>query len=161
MISIHPAQPWHCGAMVRRMRDAQVNLAIMLGRDAHADLRQCQALSGFSRSWMDDGKIMAMMGVIGPLLATDGVVWLVIAKEATQHPLLIAREAQRTLQFIMTIKHRLYASPSSEDPRSVRFAEWLGFLRLPIDEEAKKVSAVPMVLSCDMQAYVGSVMRPN
>ena len=146
--SIALAQPWHCGAIVRRLRGEQKAVAIGLNRSAHHELRVCYDHSGLVRSWVgSDRRVLAIMGVIGPLLASEGVVWLALTEDATHYPKQIIREARRVLHFIMTVKTKLYATPFVSDPASVRFAEHLGFTRT--QEIPTLPGTVSMVLSVD------------
>lgn len=156
--SIAVGQPWHCGAIARQLRDEQRSIAVSLKRDAHRDLRLCFDNSGIARSWMSEGRALAIMGVTGPLLAPEGMVWLALSSEATHYPRQILKEARKVLRFVMTLKNRLYAAPFESDPVSVRFAEHLGFVRVPNDGNCLE-GAVPMVLANDMQAYVGRYAR--
>jgi hypothetical protein len=149
------AKQWHCGAMIHRLRDEQTNLAISLGVNAHRSLRTAYCESGIARSWISEtGDILAMFGVAGPLLATEGEIWLALSKEATRYPITIIKQARRQLSQVMLFKHRLYATPSVKDPASVRFAKRLGFIELPGEDDVRKIGGVPMVFALNVEAYV-------
>jgi len=148
MFTIKEGAFCHCTALVRRLRPEVTAVAIGLGVDARAELRNAFRSSGFARSWIsDDGAVLAMYGVSGPLLATEGTVWLALSREATRHPKAILREARRQLAQLGAIKHRLLAEPFLADPASVRFARRLGFVEREDQDEAQKLGAVAMVLN--------------
>lgn len=121
------AQPHHCGAMARKLRFEQQAAVLMLGLDTHRELRAAFDNSGFRRAWLLDGRLAGLGGVIGPLLAPTGAVWLALTEEATLWPLAIVREARRQLEEISKFKHGLTTWMLDGDETARRFALFLGF----------------------------------
>lgn len=157
------ARPHHCGALIHKLRSEQRAIALGLGVSAHKHLRLAFDNSGITRAWVDeDGSILALMGVSGPLLMTEGTVWAALSQEATRYPIQIVKQAKKQLMSIMLIKHRLYADPFVADPISIRFAKRLGFVELPDMEDARRqYGVIPMVLQLNFEAYVGQSQRMN
>lgn len=142
------AKPWHCGALARKVRDEQIEIAIGLNRNAHRDIRSCFDNSGFVRSLVTpDGRVVGMGGVLGSLVSPEGTIWAVVSKEAASNPRLLTSHAVRTLTYLRTVKRRLYAAPFAADKASVRFAEWLGFKRIEDETgEYMKIGGILMAL---------------
>jgi hypothetical protein len=157
--SVKEGRRWHCGALVRKLRPEQKAVAVKLGADAHRNLWEAYRRSGITRAWVSsEGRVLGLMGVLGPMLATDGMVWLALSEEATRYPIQIIKEAKKLLGWIMLFKHRLYADPFVADETSVRFAKRLGFIPLPLEainaQAAREMGVIPMVLALNTEAYV-------
>ena len=75
-----------------------------------------------------DGKIV-MMGGVHVMWQGVGEGWLVMSKHAHSMPKTVARYADEFFDVIMNEANiqRMQASINATDPRSVRFARWLGF----------------------------------
>jgi hypothetical protein len=84
-------------------------------------------MSPYCKAWMIDGRLAALGGVEGPLVAESGYVWLVISREAAKHPIAVLRTAKRHLSEIMKVKKELSTTIIRKDSPSFRLAGWLGF----------------------------------
>lgn len=121
------AKVWHCGAIVRRLRHEHASAMVMLGLSSHHNIRAVFDDSSFRRAWLVDGKLAGLGGVTGPMIATDGLIWLALTEDAARYRVAAAREATRQLAQIMTTKHRLHTTLIPEDRTALRFATRLGF----------------------------------
>lgn len=137
--TIVPAKPWHCGAMVRRLRLEQRKAVARLGLDSHRELAEQFGQSAFRRALLIDGQVEALGGVTGSTLSSEGYVWLALSPKAARYPLLLVREARKQLDDIMVTKRLLVTSVLDEDVAAKRFAIFLGFT-LADDEASPAVS---------------------
>jgi hypothetical protein len=137
---IIPAKPWHCGAMVRRLRTEHALAVARLGLDSHRELADRFGQSAFRRALLIDGQLEALGGVTGSLLSSEGYVWLALSGKAQGYPLLLVRQARKQLEQIMTIKRVLVTSVLDEDFAAKRFAVYLGFVLADDDRAAPAAS---------------------
>lgn len=152
--TVQEAKRWHCGEMIRNLRPEQTDVAKNLGFNAHEHLQEAFMISGISKTWFgEDGKILGMMGVTGPMMAEEGMIWLAVSKEATKFPIFIVKQAINQLAELMLFKNRLYAAPFLADPASVKFARSMGFIEMADQSGAQEIGAVAMVMSLNMEAY--------
>lgn len=121
------ARAFHCGEIVRKLRPSIVAAMTRLGMSPHAELRARFADSAFRRAWLIDGELMAIGGVTGTGLATEGYVWLALANSATKYPHTIIREIARQMGQIMATRALVYAYILPGDDVSRRFAIAIGF----------------------------------
>jgi len=121
------AREHHCGAIVRRLREGQRTALIGLGVNPHREIRTNFDTSAFRRAWMVDGRLGALFGVTGPLLAARGYCWLAMSHEGTKYPVEIVKETRRQFGAIMQTKRELYTTLLPEDGAALRFADFLGF----------------------------------
>jgi hypothetical protein len=121
------AKRFHCGQMIRRLR--QDHAAVLAGAkiDAHRNLADIFDCSTWRRAWFLDGKLMAIAGVEGPLCSASGEIWLAVAEAALKHRLLTAKVIRDQLGNLSRYKRTLIATVLSDDPVSVRMARRLGF----------------------------------
>jgi hypothetical protein len=119
----------HCGEIARRLRLEHRNLLLTLGVHAHRELRQWFDASCYRKAWMINGRLAAIGGVVGNLMSPDGVMWLALAEEALRFKVEMVKEARRQIANQLRTRRSLCASTLAGDPRSVRFAEMLGFKR--------------------------------
>lgn len=134
--SIIEARPYHCGQMVRILRQEQKQAVAKLGFDSHHELRRKFDDSCFRRAWLIDGRLGAIGGVAGTQMASDGDIWLAFSKAATRYPVQIVKEARRQLAEIMTVKRTLHTMIIEDDEASRRFAIFLGFVPTGSGESA-------------------------
>lgn len=121
------AKPYHCGAMVRRLRLEQAQAIARLGVDSHRQLAERFAVSSWRRAWLADGELAALAGVTGSALSAEGFVWLALSDRAARFPHAIMREARRQLDELMATKRLLVTSILDDDLAAKRFAIFLGF----------------------------------
>lgn len=87
MIEVVEAKRHHCGMMARRMRKVHRDILASGGVSAHRELIWVFGQSSFRRSVFFEGEIVAIGGITGSRLSTQGVAWLVLAEEFRNHPL--------------------------------------------------------------------------
>jgi hypothetical protein len=125
--SVIPAQPWHCGQMIRRLRHEHHRAVSSIGIDSHRELRRLFDASSFRRAWLIAGRLAALGGVEGTLLSPFGFIWLALTEEATAYPVAIVKEARRQLESIMATKRELVTTLLPGDEAAKRLAIFLGF----------------------------------
>ena len=122
------AKIWHCGAIIRRLRDEHKDAIGWLGLNSHREIRdRFDASVSFRRSFYVDGHLSGLGGVTGPAIASDGMIWLALTEQACWHPYAVAREAKRQLAEIMQVKRTLTTTLIPTDKTALRFALKLGF----------------------------------
>lgn len=121
------AKIWHCGQIIRKLREEHREATAWLGINSHQEIRDRFDASFFARSWLIDGNLAAMGGVCGSVLSDEGFVWLALTQEATRYPYAAAREAIRQVWQIMAVKHSLITTLIPTDKAALRFAMRLGF----------------------------------
>lgn len=84
-------------------------------------------MSQYCKAWLIDGRLAALGGVEGPLMADSGYIWLIISEEATKHPIAVFRTAKRYLTEIMMVKKEVRTTIMGKDKPSYCLAGWLGF----------------------------------
>lgn len=138
-------QAHHCGAIVRRLREGQRTALIGLGVNPHREIRKNFDASAWRRAWLVDGRLAALGGVTGPLIATGGYVWFAMSQQGQRHPIAVARMVRQQLAELMQIKCDLYTTLLPEDTAAIRFADWLGFEsahNLPVPYGTGRVIAI-------------------
>lgn len=121
------AKVWHCGAVIRRLREDHQAAVALLGINSHREIREKFDASMFRRAWTIDGRLAGLGGVTGTTLSMTGFVWMALTNEAAQHPYAVARESVRQLAEIMQVRHELCTTLIPEDKAALRFATRLGF----------------------------------
>lgn len=122
------AKVWHCGAIIRRLREEHKAAVCWLGLNSHREIRgRFDASVSFRRSFFVDGHLAGLGGVAGPAISSDGVVWLALTEQACRHAYVVAREAKRQIAEIMQVKRTLTTSLIPTDKAALRFALRLGF----------------------------------
>lgn len=123
----------HLGQMAHNLRLSHVRVA--MGRDIRQNLKVYYEQSSFRKAWKINGKLAAVGGVTGSLLASEGFVWLAFTEEALRFPKAIVREARRQLEEILLTKVRLTTFIPLDDGVGRRFAEFLGFDFVGVTED--------------------------
>lgn len=139
------AQAHHCGAIVRQLRESHRAAVVRLGVNPHREMRQNFDASAFRRAWLVDGKLGAVFGVTGPLIAAHGYCWMALSLIGARYPVAIAKETRRQFEIIMQTKRDLVTTLLPEDGVSLRFAGWAGFEQVhtaPISYGTGRVIAV-------------------
>lgn len=121
------AREYHCGAIVRRLRENQRSALIGLGVNPHREIRRNFDASSFRRAWLVDGQLGAIFGVTGSALSTHGYCWLALSDLGARFPLEVVKETRRQIAVIMQTKRELITTLLPEDKVAFRFASWLGF----------------------------------
>lgn len=124
---VKEAKLFHCGEIIRQLREEHQRALITLGARPHRAIRSSFEDSYYRKAWFIDGTLCGMGGVCGSSLSTEGMVWLALTEEAMAHPLVAARTARRYLDALMVTKHRLFTHLIPEDKLAMRFAIRLGF----------------------------------
>jgi hypothetical protein len=122
------AKPYHCGQMARLLRAEQGESVAAMGFDAHYELRCRFQRSRVRRAWLVDGRLAALGGLEGAILAPRGHLWLAVAKHAARdHALAMVKEARRQLDEFSRDRTELVTLLIGGDRPSLRFAIFLGF----------------------------------
>lgn len=125
---VREARVWHCGQIIRQLREEHREAVGWLGLNSHREIRdRFDASVFFRRSWFIDGRLAGLGGVVGPALSSDGMIWLALTEAACAHPFAVAREAKRQMDEIMQVKRSLFTSLIPTDRTALRFALRLGF----------------------------------
>lgn len=128
MIEEIEARPWHVGQLARTLRSQHREVLDHMQVPTHRELRDTFEVSCFRRSWLMDGRLVAMAGVTGPIASSDGGVWMVVTDEMTAHPFAVGRRAIKYLAEVMRTKRHLSTGIFLDDGPSVQFAYFLGFM---------------------------------
>lgn len=118
---------WHCGAIVRRLRHGHLEQLYRAGIDIHRELRVSFDSSSYRRTWLIDGKIAGMGGIIGSDISASGFVWIAVTEAARKYPLQIIRTVRGELDQILALKHQLTCIVLPYDEPACRFAAFMGF----------------------------------
>jgi len=128
MITVVDAKTWHCGQMVRQLRAEDRDGALACGVDAHHELRRRLDASAIARAVLIDGRLAALGGLIGTILARESWVWLVVAPWAIRrNARALGRLAVIYVGSFMQLRHGLYATIFAGDIKAARLVEFLGF----------------------------------
>lgn len=121
------AKAHHCGQIVRVLRREHRDALIMLGVDAHRELRACFDASYLRRAWFADGRLIGLGGIMGAAMSSSGFIWLALSEQATRYPVAAVKEARRQIAEALATKATLIAGTVTGDFTSARFIHALGF----------------------------------
>jgi len=126
------AKPWHCGQMVHLLAAERQQVIVFMGiAEAHRQMRACYNNAVQRRTWLIDGEIAALGGIIGSALSLHGYLWLAVSNRAREYPLAFVKEMRRQLDTATASFRQLSAtlvSNESDDVwRDMRFAAAFGF----------------------------------
>jgi hypothetical protein len=125
------------------MRRSQQDAIANVGVDVHAEMVRVFDRSSFRRSAFVDGKLVAMGGVVGSMLAPHGFVWLALAEDfSARHRIAVAREAKRWTGRLTETRTALTALCLLEDAPSWRFLQFLGFEPEPQSSESARAMLI-------------------
>ena len=113
--------------MARIMRAAHKEEYLLRGFNTHKRLCECFEMSPYCKAWLIDGRLAALGGIEGPLLADTGYVWLVMTQEATKYPIVMIKTIKECLKEIMLVKKELAITVIESDTAALRLAVYLGF----------------------------------
>lgn len=139
VFQIIPAKPWHCGAMVRRLRIEHRIAVARLGLNSHQELFDRFGQSTVRRALLIDGRIEALGGVTGSALSGEGYVWLALSARAARYPLALMHRVREQLDLVMQTRSVLVTTVLDGDEAAKRFAVFLGFV--PAGDEAAQPAA--------------------
>jgi hypothetical protein len=126
-VEIVEAKRRHCGLMARMMRVEHDAALRRRGINLHRAIREKFAESHYCRAAFVDGHIAGMWGLCGSPLASDGMVWLVVAQHVLKHRRKIVELARAELVKMAEGKRYLGAAIIPEDEAACRFASFMGF----------------------------------
>jgi hypothetical protein len=135
----------HCGQMIRKLRSAQAGALASIGIRSHAELRARFAESSYKRSWTIDGRLAALGGVTGSHMSSTGFIWLALAEDATRYPRQTALVARSQLAEIMVTRCEVYTVMFPEDAASMRWIEFLRFVKADYQPDWVPAGAVLMI----------------
>ena len=121
------ANPTHIAQVCRAQPRDALRFAADHAINPRAEMRRLMNMSAWRRAWIHDGKCLAVGGVIGTILSSDGIVWLSIAEDGFRLPVAIVKEARAALRGLLRTYRRLTAVIVADDAKSLRFAASLGF----------------------------------
>lgn len=117
----------HCGQIIKHLRIGHQIALEQVKRDAHREIVAIFEESAFRRAWLIDGRLAAVGGVTGSIIASTGYAWLALTEEATLHRVALLKEVMRQLAQIMVSKRELATTVLGGDPAARRLAIFLGF----------------------------------
>jgi hypothetical protein len=117
----------HCGPMARMMRVEHDAALRRRGVNLHHAIKEKYDQSYYCRTAFVDDHIAGMWGLCGSPLASDGMVWLVVAQHVIRHRRKIVEVARAELAKMAEHKVCLGTTVLPDDGRACRFAEFLGF----------------------------------
>gem|GEM_PF-512775 len=117
----------HVTCVCNGMDDASKSKASALGVNPKSRMRAYLAQSSWSKAWIKDGKCLAVGGVTGTSLSSDGTIWLAVTKDAAKFPREALSNAFDAIDELMRTFRRLDAIIDANNRRDIRFAEYLGF----------------------------------
>lgn len=123
---IIPASQIHVGSLMSQAH----NLCVRILREGGSPRRKVrELLTGSRQAWtaMENGRPVAMWGVMGTLAAPVGVVWLIVADGVRSRRFAIVREARDYLRFMLETRSELVSVIPVAEDRALRFARFMGF----------------------------------
>lgn len=124
---VKEGRPYHCGQMARALRHEHRDLLLKMHVPVHRDLKSAFDDSSWTRAFFLDGELMALGGVTGPAMASEGSMWLAISQGGITHWQHIARQCLRQVEQVMETKSHLQTIVLKEDMPAIRFAYFIGF----------------------------------
>lgn len=112
-----------CATMRERDRDEAVALGVVPKRAMRAQFRDAIQ----RKTYFVNGKLVAMSGLCGPLLANVGSPYLVTAKGIEKFPIAIVRHARAAVDQMLVLRQRLEGYVLADYTGAVRLLEVLGF----------------------------------
>ncbi len=126
-IEIIEAKRRHCGPMARMMRVEHDAALRRRGVHLHRAIKEKYDESHYCRTAFVDGHIAGMWGLVGSPLASDGMVWLVVAQHVIKHRRKIVEVARAELAKMAEHKMLLSTTVIPEDGPACRVAVFMGF----------------------------------
>lgn len=126
--SLREARWSDCGALARKIRNGHWLAYVEAGIDLRAQLHELWGASYHRKSWLADGRIVAMGGLRGTMLSRSARIWLAVAPEVEKQRFAFLRMAMENLDRVSREKRELLTTIAVNDGTARRFAEWLGFV---------------------------------
>ena len=127
IVEVVPGCEGHVAAIVAGMDKTERDAAISAGVQPETGLAIVVSLSAYCRTLMLDGVPVAIWGVVGPLHAECGEVWLSLTNAGRRIPKTFVCVARAELKAMLEIRLELTAALVCCDARAVRFMRFLGF----------------------------------
>ena len=126
---IRDAKPQDCGMIARRLREEHLGAVRLLGISNHHEIRRCFEDSWYAKAWLHDGELLGVGGVTGPILSSQGALWLALSHRVAKFPIETFKEAARQVAHFSVFKRELFCTLLPEDETALRFANRLGFVQ--------------------------------
>lgn len=122
---IREARISDCGLVSRKLRHE--HRALWGDRNVHRSLRQALEASAIRAAWIEDGKLMAIGGIMGFASSIEGTPWLAATDEAVKRPIVLVRHVQRVIARALQTYRRLATTVFRHDDAALQLAYFLGF----------------------------------
>ena len=113
--------------LCRTIRPRDRDEAIAAGLEPRRAMRSQFRDAILRRSYFADGKLVAMSGLCGPLLASVGQPYLVTAIGVEQYPVAFIKHARAAVAQMLRLRQRLEGHVLADYTGAVRLLETLGF----------------------------------
>lgn len=119
--------PAHIHVVARNLRDGDRAEVEATGLTPQRALWQSYRASHIRRAALVDGKVAAVWGCSGPLMAAVGHPWLMTTAAIEAIPVSFVREARSEVAAMLAVHPRLINFVAARYTRALRFLEALGF----------------------------------
>lgn len=133
----------HCGPMSRMMRVEHDAALRRRGVKLHHAIKEKFDQSHYCRTAFVDGHIAGMWGLCGSPLASENMVWLVVAQHIIKRPRKIVEVARAELAKMAANKTVIGTTVIPEDEVACRFAKFMGFKQ--IGEIEQDTGQIPVI----------------
>lgn len=124
---IRPAEPHDAGALLANMRAKDVAECKAYGMSPGRALRTSIRNSLYVKTvWLDD-KVIAMVGLGGPVISDVGCAWMLTGNGIEKVPISFARVAKLETDAMLKHKRILVNYVSVDYPEAVKFMMLIGF----------------------------------
>ena len=127
MFEVVRTSPHYIRPMARRMRAAAAVSLQGYGFDPRRALHRVVLDSAYCRTAKVDGEVVAMWGIVAPVLASTAYVWLVMSDEIAKVPRFVVQTAKEELAEMMETYEEVATTVLPDDEAAIRFALYLGF----------------------------------
>lgn len=119
--------PYHLREMAEAMSIYSKDVAERMGYTPLKALWSSYRNSLYCKTGFINGKIMAIWGISGTILAETGRPWLILTPEVKEHPLRIAFIYRKELNNMLKLFPCLEEWVPEENESSIRMLELMGF----------------------------------
>lgn len=160
MYELVDADAAHVSDLVEKLRREDDETEALLGIDAHEKLSMIYDLSKYRKSWLVDGKLSAMGGVMETPRSGVGEMWLSMTRGAKQHVSPLYRAVGAQLAEIQPTRDLVTTIVRADEDRW-RFARHCGFrLQHPCRYRDVMAMEMPRVLPQHPVPVMGASHRP-